>query len=155
MVRQGSLLLVALMALAGCNAGFQVNTVKGKVTLDGTAISGATVAFQPVAGGTGMPAVGTTDANGIYTLTDTRDKGVGNGAAAGEYQVAIIWYKPSADDTSKATGSEAGKDDKAAHQTVTGPSALLPPRYMDAAKSGLTATVKAGANEVNFDLSSK
>jgi len=155
MVKQIALLFVVVAALSGCTSGLDVNTVSGKVTLDGTPISGATVTFQPVEGGTGMPAMGTTDANGVYTLTDMRDKDVGRGAAAGEYRVAVMWYKPSANDTSNATGSESGADDKAAHQTVSGPSAALPPKYMDATKSGLTATVKSGSNDINFDLQSK
>jgi hypothetical protein len=148
--------LLALVVLVGCDSGLPVNPVTGKVTLDGKAISGAIVTFQPVEGGTGKPATGTTDANGVYTLTDLRDKDIGRGAEAGDYKVGVMWYKSEGKDTSSATGSEdAADDNRAAHQKVTGPPALVPEHYLNPATSGLTATVKSGKNEFNFDLDSK
>ena len=149
-----TLCLMLIMIVAGCDSGPSVNEVTGKVSLDGKPIGGATVTFQPVEGGTGMPAAGTTDESGQYTLTDMRDTNVGKGAAAGEYRVGILWYKPSGKDTSKSTGSEAS-DSKATHVTVTGPETQLPTHYLNASTSGLTASVKAGKNEFNFELDSK
>ncbi|MGN6135261.1 MAG: carboxypeptidase-like regulatory domain-containing protein [Aureliella sp.] len=155
MATRYALALLALVALVGCDSGPSVNPVTGKVTLDGKPIGGAVITFQPVEGGTGKPATGTTDENGVYTLTDMRDKETGRGAEAGDYKVGVMWYKPSGKDTSSSSGSEESADSKAAHQTVSGPSAMLPTHYMNAANSGLTASVKPGKNEFNFDLDSK
>jgi hypothetical protein len=94
----GSCCVLAVLAFAGCNAGGPaLNKVTGTVTLDGTPLAGATVTFQPVAGGTGKPATGVADASGVYTVTDMTSTNIGGGAAAGDYQVSVLWYKPSKD----------------------------------------------------------
>jgi hypothetical protein len=144
--------LMLLVTLAGCNGGPSVNEVTGKVTLDGTAIEGATVTFQPIAGGTGKPAVGTTDANGQYKVTDMTSTKIGGGAVAGEYRVAVLWYKPTGADTSSSTGSESAVDSKASRTTIAGPTALLPNAYLNPETSGLTASVKKGPNNFDFPL---
>jgi hypothetical protein len=149
-------LSLTLLGLVGCGSGVNSIPVTGKVTLDGTPISGAVITFQPVEGGTGMPAVGTTDSSGQYTVTDMRSESLGSGAVAGEYKVGVMWYKPDPNDTSQATGETAGDantdDDKASHQQVSGPDSLLPVAYNSPDSSGLTASVKAGSSTFDFDL---
>ncbi len=155
-------LSLTLVCLVGCGPGFTTEKVTGKVTLDGQAIEGAAVTFQPVEGGTGMPAVGTTDANGAYTITDMRGGDFGTGAVAGEYRVGVMWFKPSGVDLSQATGESGGSeedgdkgDSKAARTKISGPDSALPAAYQNPTTSTLTATVVAGENEFNFELDSK
>lgn len=150
--------IVALssLLLVGCGpAGPKVNPVTGKVTLDGTPISGATVNFSPVDATSGSPATGKTDENGVYTLTDTTSSAIGSGAATGEYRVSVLWYKASGPDTSQTTGSSEQKEDRAARTKSTGPDALLPAFYSNPLNSGLTTSVKTGKNEYNIELDSK
>jgi len=152
------------MALVGCNGGPAVKPVTGTVTLDGKPISGAVITFQPVEGGTGMPAVGTTDASGKYTVTDMAATNIGSGAVAGEYRVGVMWFKPSGKDLSQATGESGGNEEaavatdksaaKAAATEVSGPEALLPVDYQDPKTSGLTASVGSGDNTFDFALTS-
>ncbi len=92
----GVFLSVFAFSLAGCGgSNVAVNYVEGTVTLDGSPLSNAMVSFSPVAGGTGKAAVGKTDDKGVFKLTDTQNTRVGDGAAAGDYQVSIS--KPVAD----------------------------------------------------------
>lgn len=132
--------------------------VTGTVTLDGQAINGAAVTFKPVEGGTGMPAVGTTDESGVFKVTDMRSDKIGSGAMVGEYKVGVLWYKPSSTANASATGGDSGsedvKEDKKARQQATGPDALLPVAYQNPETSGLTATVVDGSNEFKFELTS-
>lgn len=146
--------MVALFSVAGCGGpAFKLQPVTGKVTLDGKPISDATINFTP--SGAGAAAMGRTDANGVYTLMDSRGEGA-PGAEQGEYKVAVLWYKPSGKDLSQQTGAgEEKKDDRAAHTTVQGPAAQLPTSYLNPETSGLTASVKAGPNTIDFDLKSK
>lgn len=152
-----SLGILSLALLSGCGDGVDTHPVSGTITLDGTPIQGASVTFQPVEGGTGMPAVGTTDANGKYQLTDMRSDDVGSGAEAGEYRVGVLWYKPTGEDTSSATGDSTGESvgDEQSRQGVTGPEALLPAKYQNPKTSELTTTVTAGKNTIDFELLSK
>lgn len=76
-----------LTAMIGCGGGGAANThkVTGKVTTaDGAAAKGLNVSFQPVSKGFG--ATGNTGEDGAYTLSTF---GEGDGAAEGEYNVAV------------------------------------------------------------------
>lgn len=147
---------VALTALVGCGPGGpSLNKVTGTVTLDGAPLPGATVTLQPLAGGTGKPATGIADANGAYTVTDMTSKNIGGGAAVGDYQVSVLWYKPSKD-SSQATGADGGEDksvgnDKSSASKVSGPDTLLPAAYQNPATSGIIFSVVKGTNPP-FDI---
>ena len=83
------LLVACSLTFTGC--GGNLVTVKGKVTLDGEPLSGATVSFVPMGQGSdklGTP-IGLTDDSGIFYLT-TRDQH--DGAMPGEYKVTIKKY---------------------------------------------------------------
>ncbi len=158
MKRLSSVLIVLVLAMAGCGDGLSVQKVTGTVMLDGTPISGASVTFSPVAGGTGMPAVGMTDENGVYTVTYMRGGDFGGGAEKGEYQVGIMWFKASTDNLGESESDadeEGGGGEKGDHAKVVGPDSLLPAAYNKPASSGLTATVAEGDNTFDFDLDSK
>jgi hypothetical protein len=66
----------------GC--GSKPMGIKGKVTLDGAPLSGASVEFVPEDGG--HSAVGTTDSDGKFSLTTYKP---GDGALRGEYRVVV------------------------------------------------------------------
>lgn len=146
-----------LLCVAGCGGGFSGEKVTGKVTLDGGVIEGAAITLQPVEGGTGMPAVGTADANGEFTLTDLRPES--EGVAVGEYNIGIQWFKPSGPDLSQMTGETAGedqgKDDAASHKGAPKANVALPIAYQTPKTSGLTFTVVEGENDCQIELDSK
>ncbi|MBI3822521.1 MAG: metallophosphoesterase [Planctomycetes bacterium] len=101
--------------------------VRGLAYFDGAAMAGATVTFAGDTGDAkGVTAVGVTEADGSFRLSTYK---AFDGAPSGEYRIGVTW---------KASGK-------------TGPS-LLPARYTTAAKSGLTATIKAGSNDVVLEL---
>lgn len=146
-------LVSGMLPLLGCGSGpDDLNPVTGVVTLDGEPLAGATVSFSPVSEGSGRPAVGTTDEQGVYQLTDMRFTQAGPGAAPGKYHVTIS-------KTSVAEESLPEEDDPNygdlpdPTSTGTGVESLVPEKYTDRSSSGLTATVESGANEnVDFEL---
>lgn len=157
MIFRLTLCSLAFALFVGCGSGLNVQKVTGKVTLDGTPISGATVSFSPTSD-KGKGATGITDASGVYTLTDTRSDAVGSGAELGSYDVAVLWYKSTGPDLSQMSGEGTGAkatEDAASRQQVTGPATQLPMAYQNPKTSGLTATVKSGANTFDFPLDSK
>jgi hypothetical protein len=88
-MRARLLLGLALVAALGCGGkGFA--PVSGTVTLDGKALAGATVSFQPIAPAgsveAGPGSVGKTNDKGEYTLTGDRGQ---KGAIAGKHRVTI------------------------------------------------------------------
>jgi hypothetical protein len=99
--------------------------VRGVVIIDGQPVEGATVVFNHVEGK--YAAVGVTDPNGNFVLRTFKQN---DGAVPGVYRVAI----------SKKT--DGGAD-------------VVPMKYGDSNTSGLTAEVRAGANEFRFELSSE
>jgi len=124
--------ILTLLVCFGCtqSGGPDVATVHGVVTLDNQPLANALVTFQPQ---DGRPSYGRTDAQGEYTLVYT--DGV-EGAVLGTHEVSI------------STRDEGNPDEgiKPSEETV-------PAKYNT--RTELTATVKAGDNECNFDLSSK
>ena len=78
--------LAALTLLAtGCNSD-NLNEVTGKVTLDGKAVAGLEVRFEPKDPSIGTTAIGYTQADGTYKLHYPGDK---TGTPAGDYSVSI------------------------------------------------------------------
>ncbi|HEV3117674.1 MAG TPA: carboxypeptidase-like regulatory domain-containing protein [Gemmataceae bacterium] len=78
--------LVMLLAAAALASGGCARTVgiKGRVTLDGQPVEGASIQFVPLDGG--RVAFGTTDQDGYYTLSAFKP---GDGAPKGEYKVTV------------------------------------------------------------------
>jgi len=135
---------VALVALviAGCGgSGPDLGAVTGTVTLDGAALEGATVEFQPTAAG-GSPSYGTTDASGAYELMFTFDK---KGALPGEHKVRISKTKPA---EGAVPSGDDDDDDDDENEIET-----LPAKYNT--QTELTATVEAGKNTADFPLTSE
>ena len=133
MKRIGLALLVAvsLALVAGCGPGGadlpELGQVKGKVTLDGKPVGNARVKFVPE-DGAAATSFSLSDSSGEYELYFTKDV---KGAAVGKH-IVTIQVMPG------APGEE---------------SATLPAKYGSA--GALTAEVKAGKNDVNFELTSE
>jgi hypothetical protein len=154
---------VALVTVIGCGEGNPFGTVKvdGVVTLDGQAVDGATVVFQP-ATGAGKAATGMTDKDGKFTLTT---HAAGDGAMPGSYKVSVTKFETeTGPDTSNMSFEEAlkasqefelARQKKAnAKGELPPPKELLPAKYKNPEKSGLTFEVKAsGENHADLKLS--
>lgn len=144
-------LAITLATVVGCDSGGpEVNYVRGTVTLDGAPLPGATVNFSPVAAGSGQAAVGVTDENGVYELTDMQSDEYGSGAATGQYQVAIVKNASDATENYPEPG-DPGYFDVPDANDISSPKSEVPAKYSKAGTSGLKATVKAGTNE-NVDF---
>jgi hypothetical protein len=120
----------AAMAAAGCGGG--PAAVEGEVKYDGQPIQNGTIAFIPAGGDAGGKKAGGPIVDGRYAIPADL------GPAPGRFKVEVRWNKP----TGKKYKSDAGEFDAVAEG--------LPDKYHD--KTELTADLKAGRNEVNFDL---
>ncbi len=78
----GAGMLLALVQ-AGCGGTAEV---KGRVTLDGKPVAGATILFVPEPGSSARPATGFTDAEGNFRLTTFRPN---DGAVVGAYKIVV------------------------------------------------------------------
>jgi hypothetical protein len=105
---------------------------RGKVLFEGRPVAGAEVVLQSQVKEPRAPrADAVTGADGSFILsTYTAD----DGAPVGEYAVTIVWRKPPYDPSGKP-----GKN-------------LLPARYAKTDTSELKATIKAGQNDLVFEL---
>ena len=121
--------------------------VAGVVTLDGEPLAGATLYFTPTEGLTGASqSVGKTNEKGEYKL-QTLLGGVGS-VIPGDYVVTVDCI------VEVETGGVKLNDD-GEEVPETEEILLLPPRYLNGATSGLTATVVQGANTFNFELTTE
>lgn len=116
--------------------------VSGVVTYQGRPVEGANVTFVSTAGKRG--AVATTDAAGHFDMTTFEPK---DGVIPGSYQVAI-------QKTIVEGAPEEGATGKAGVEPPAGiPKDLLPAKYKDASKSGLTVDIKEpGVKDLKFEL---
>src|SRR5438046_7865546 len=88
MRRLRHLAAASALVLLGCGGdGLRRVPVRGKVTAAGAPVGGATVLFLPAGGTKGEGGIGTTDADGNFTLTGSRrgDTGV----VPGQYKVRV------------------------------------------------------------------
>jgi len=155
MQRFGLLLACLVVGIvAGCSSGRpKTYQVSGTVTMKGQPVDGATVVFVPPDGSSNQAATGITDASGHFKLsTFTSD----DGAQEGEYRIKVSKFnvkKPTKEEQDRYISMEEERkmqfgDDKPAVPAKN----LLPPKYNDDANSGLTCTVKRGANTVELKL---
>lgn len=131
--------LAAVGLVVGCGGGAAVpkdrpacTKVSGVVTLDGTPLEGATVTLHP--NGKGHGAFGTSDASGQFVL-ETFVKG--DGAVPGDYKISVKKVEGAAGGTQPAPG-EPGYDP---NPKPVVPKSLLPEKYADFTKSGLSVQV--------------
>ncbi|MFM7072301.1 MAG: hypothetical protein ACKO38_10985 [Planctomycetota bacterium] len=148
------LITLSLLAMAGCGGDeFPARTkVTGTVKYKGQPVSGATVTF--FSDSVPRAAIGTTDANGRFTLSTF---GENDGAVPAEYLVTIS--KAAAADSGAAydptnPGAAYGKA-MAGSAKGSNPTAKdeLPASYANRGTSGLSQKVSAdSANDFTFDL---
>jgi predicted small lipoprotein YifL len=130
-----------LTSLAGCgggvaNKGPSLVPVEGTITMDGKPLAEASLMF-----GTGS-AMGETDASGHYEL---KAQGGKKGCPAGEFKVVVEkWLNA---DGSVYRSAEMSPMDAGAKQQI-------PPKYSNAEKTELKASVKEGGAKINFELKS-
>ena len=119
---------LAALVLPACGGGApKLYPVRGKVLYLEQPAEGAIVVFQPKNSRPDSPMPsGTVGADGSFTL---RTHPHGEGAPAGDYVVLVTWLPPNARDQEN-------------------PKNKLPDRYGTATDSPLSATVKAGSNEL-------
>lgn len=132
-MRRGSVTALLLIVVGvGCARGRRPELPKtypvtGVVSSEGKPVPGATVMFNPAAGGHGAIAV--TDPAGRYKLTTFKP---GDGVVPGDYKVAI---------TKTVLGGAADANSPMA--VAPDPRNVLPAKYADDSTSGFTATVEA------------
>lgn len=145
-------LVVGLGLAVGCGKAPDTRPKRvpfsAKVTLDGTAVEGATVVLAPESG-TGAAASGMTNAEGVcaFTTYESRD-----GAVPGRYLVTVA--KTAFPEGRPLTAEDPNYDPSTAVTAVVkGAKELLPVKYKSSKTSGLTLEVKDGENPVaSLDL---
>lgn len=126
--------VVLLILLVGCgDAPRTTYPVTGKLTIRGQPAAAADLRFYETGGkaaGMARP-YARTDENGRFTVSTY---GMNDGAPAGQYQVSVSWKGPL---------QSIPPDQRDALPEV------LPPRYGDAAASGIQVRVSAGDNTLD------
>lgn len=140
-MRSSQVLLFSLLLLfqAGCSGGSgdtpETAQVKGIVTMSGNPVPNATVVFLPESG---PSARGITDESGTYTLKTGKTPG----AVTGRHSVTISV-------SSGVIPMPGTEEAKQAEKTKS----VIPADYADPQKSGLSANVSAGGeNVIDFNL---
>jgi hypothetical protein len=124
---------IGALTLAGCGPrGPRLADVSGTVTLDGKAVEGAIVGFQPAVG---TPATATTDASGAFKLR----------TIVGSNTVTVI--------KSEIVGGSAAKKDMVAGPVET--KLLLPGKYAVPQASGLNYDVQRAMAPIRIELRSR
>ncbi|NLF08182.1 MAG: hypothetical protein GX594_09415 [Pirellulaceae bacterium] len=139
-LRIPSMLILAagLVLSSGCGSSLpKTAPVGGRVTYNGKPVVSGTIVFQPAQG---RPAMGDIQPDGTYKLTTFES---GDGALLGKHRVTI-----EARNASKPPPME-GPDASNAPPKVEW---LVPKKYSNADSSNLTAEVKSGQNNIDFDL---
>jgi hypothetical protein len=142
--------VVGLSLVAGCSrGGTPLGRVTGKVTLNGQPLEGAQLTFT--AKDAPRAALGTTDAQGVYSLTTFAPN---DGAPLGHHTVTITMPAKNAPDMSAGKPDAAyGAAMKQAAKGVQVRGKEIPAKYANPLTSNLSADVKSGNNaDVNFDL---
>ena len=133
-VRPAALLLAAALCAAGapgCNPGPKTGDVNGKVTFKGKPVSEGTVNFiNPTAGGTADAPI---NPDGTYSA---------KGVVVGEYVVTI-------NPPIEIRDTDPGKTPPT---PVEKNSPNIPLKYRQQGSSKLTASVKAGKNDIDFAM---
>lgn len=126
----------------------------GTVTFNGAAVEGATVSYVPEEETTGKGASGVTDAAGKYTLSTFAN---GDGAVPGRYQVTVVKVEQS---TAAAPQGAVVKGEYDADYVPPDidapppapPKKLLPEKYGDYTRSGISQEVVEGENSHEIKL---
>lgn len=140
-----SLLVTGFLLAVGCGGDSDKKyTVKGKVTLDGKALDGVSIAFYTA---TGVAAVGntTSGADGSYEVLFNSKSGDGN------YRVTASRWKLK---TGAAMPTGEGMDEEQLKLSGAATN-TLPEKYATPGTSGISVALQAGVNEKDIPLSAK
>ncbi|MDB5309616.1 MAG: hypothetical protein JWO38_3818 [Gemmataceae bacterium] len=129
--------------LAGCGSGPAPGPVpvSGTVTLNDRPLANATVTFIPVPGTPGFGGTGKTNADGKYTLADSRENTPG--VLPGKYRV-VVGKRLMPD------GSEVPADDTT--PPIMSPAKESLPAYGNPTAPALSAAVPDGGGTIDFSL---
>jgi len=148
-VTKNSILLLTTLAIvttiAGCGSGTGLEGVpaKGKVELDGAAVSGVSVRFVPQEGVRGRGGVGITDSAGTFDAQSVQGS---TGILPGTYRVLL-------EQLVMADGSPIPPDVAPIDVNARN---LLPPVYSDPDNSPVVVTVpEGGAEDMLVQIKSK
>lgn len=145
---QAILFLMVLSPLLGCDSGPSLSPVHGRVTFQGKPVAQGTVRFFPVAGG--RPSIGRIQPDGTYQLATATP---GDGALPGEYAITIEAKRTTTSGRTPMASNENDFDNELGLlNTPYRIEYLVPTSYSSQESSGLSATVEARENEINFDL---
>ena len=124
-----------LLAAVGCGSKPELFPVRGRITLDGRPVKEVVVTFTPLGDTRGSGSVGSTDADGRFTLTDVRGSA---GAYVGDYKVSLY-----------PAPVGARQDDPAA---VVSKGGGVPGIYIDPNRTPLRVTVPPAGGSVEVLL---
>jgi hypothetical protein len=143
------LVAACMMTVVGCSNSKKQKTegVLVTVTLDGTAVEGASVTFSPLESGKGTAAFGTTDKKGQARI-QTLGGNVDAGTTPGVYQICVS-------KTEMVPTGEKYRDSDGTMKENAEPKSLLPEIYSNNATTPFQETVVAGSNEFTLELKSK
>ena len=155
MLKSAALLLIALiLTTAGCGeSGPAMGKVTGTVTVDGKVPPKLMIVFVPKDGG--QTSTATTNSEGKYELLGSSTKG----AVVGLHTVSITTVREATAATTDFANlpsdspEYAAQGDPSQYKAAAQWKELLPERYNT--NSELVEEVKAGQNEINFDLKTK
>jgi len=145
--RWKSLVIVglALGGLAGCTkSGPERAALEGQVTFDGKPVESGAITLVPTEGTTG-PSSGAEIKEGKYSIPAE------SGPVPGNYRVEIIATRKTGKQITPMPGQAVGGPSGAA--TVDDIEMFVPPQYNR--QSTLKIEVKSGANQEDFNLTSK
>ena len=160
--------LLFMVFVAGCGGGeFQVSSVSGTVTFDDQPLAGAEVIFAPTveedAINVGPASIGTTDAEGRYSLTTIRGQ---QGAVVTKHRVSVAFKAINGAEFARRLNAEYAKkpsmserEYKSLEQRIRksmkkelGPQQSIPESYNK--KTQLRFVVQGPTDDANFDLKS-
>ncbi len=134
------LLLGLTLGCGGDAADADAIPVAGAVTVNDQPAANAVVTFRPDGDTKGNGGAGTTDAAGLYEILTPQGK---KGLLPGKYKVTV----------SRRLNPDGSPPDPKEMPIESKARESLPPKYADAAKTELTATVAAGDKKaINFSL---
>lgn len=144
----GLVLGALTLALAGCG-GPVLGKVTGRISVGGKPVTSGRVMFYP----NGRGATGEIAADGTYTLTTYAS---GDGALVGPHKVAIHATDVGPGSLRQPKSIEEEMEfSKLGTKQILVPGKvtwLVPEKYSVAETSGLTATVQAGDNKIDFEI---
>jgi hypothetical protein len=126
-----------VLILAGCVNSEKLAIVEGTVTIDGKPLSTGIIVFETTGA---RPATGQIKDGKIVNWEN-------GGVPLGTHKVSIT----AIEEIATTTPTNPGDVGSGSLASMSGKS-LIPPRYGDPNKSGLSALIKSGINEVQFQL---